>query len=159
MGEVLAVAAPPRSGGRNVRPDPVEELQLIFGGRRHYSGVIYSKIDGHPRTERDVIEKGDRALIGGRFLLLQRAVPVIRQKSTQMICDITVNNGRTYDTITVNNGGHRSDVMHELSLRIGRAVQTHFQNFLREERCDSFADSRSYCRWRSALIVKVMQLN
>jgi hypothetical protein len=49
--------------------------------------------------------------------------------------------------------------MHELSLRIGRAVQTHFQNFLCEERCDSFADSRSYCRWRSALIVKVMQLN
>jgi len=42
---------------------------------------------------------------------------------------------------------------------IGRAVQTHFQNFLCEERCDSFADSRSYCRWRSALIVKVMQLN
>jgi hypothetical protein len=49
--------------------------------------------------------------------------------------------------------------MHELSLRIGGAVQTHFQNFLREERCDSFADSRSYCRWRSTLIVKVMQLN
>ena len=61
--------------------------------------------------------------------------------------------------VTVNGGGYRSDVMHELSLRIGRAVQTHFQNFLCEERCDSFADSRSYCRWRSALIVKVMQLN
>jgi hypothetical protein len=95
-----------------------------------------------------VIEKGDRALIGGRSLLLQRAVPVILQKSTQMICDITVNNG-----------GHRSDVMHELSLRIGGALETHFHNSLCEERCDSCADSRSYCRRRSALIVKIIQLN
>ena len=49
--------------------------------------------------------------------------------------------------------------MHELSLRLCGAAQAHFQNFLCEERCDSFADSGPYCRWRSTLIVQVMQLD
>jgi hypothetical protein len=52
-----------------------------------------------------------------------------------------------------------SDVMDELSLRICGAVQTHLPNFLCEERGDSFADSDPYCRWRSVLIIEVMQLD
>jgi hypothetical protein len=45
--------------------------------------------------------------------------------------------------------------MHELSLRICGAVQTHLQNFLWEDRCDSFADSGPYCRWRRAMALPI----
>jgi hypothetical protein len=45
------------------------------------------------------------------------------------------------------------------SLRICGAAQTHLQNFLCEERGNSFADSDPYCGWRSTLIIEVMQLD
>ena len=55
--------------------------------------------------------------------------------------------------------GERRTSCIELSLRICGAAQTHLQNFLCEERGNSFADSDPYCRWRSTLIIEVMQLD
>jgi hypothetical protein len=39
------------------------------------------------------------------------------------------------------------------------STKTHLRNFLCEERGNSFADSDPYCRWRSTLIIEVMQLD